>query len=188
MLALFYSNFIMISHYIHSGDLDLLLTKPVSLQFVVTCRYINIGLAIPNLLAGGIMMGVACVKLRIRFSLIKVLGFMLTLANSVALTYALLLFLSMLSFWLIKTRALDELTYALWDFNNMPMHIYSKPIQVIGIFIIPIFVISNFPCMYMLGQINALSLAWSFLAGIFMMALTRRIWHIAIKKYYSACS
>lgn len=44
--GLFFPNFVRVSEYIRSGTLDLLMVKPISLQFLVSLRYIDLGMPI----------------------------------------------------------------------------------------------------------------------------------------------
>ena len=50
--GLFMDNFYALSGHIRSGTLDMYMTKPLSLQFMVSFRHVNFALPIPNLIAG----------------------------------------------------------------------------------------------------------------------------------------
>ncbi len=54
-------------------------------------------------------------------------------------SYSLFLLPQILSFWLMNTSAIAEVTDSMWDFNNMPMDIYNRWIKQVGVFILPIF-------------------------------------------------
>ena len=60
--------------YVKDGTLDILITKPISLQFIVTLRYINFGWACLNLIAGIEMIIIAFIRLNITISVAKVAG------------------------------------------------------------------------------------------------------------------
>src|SRR5690349_17150543 len=51
-MFLFYFNFSSISSLIRNGDLDILITKPISLQFMLTMKQVDYGTPIPNIIAG----------------------------------------------------------------------------------------------------------------------------------------
>lgn len=70
----------------------------------------------------------------------------------------------------------------------MPMVIYTKIIQRIGIFLIPIFTISNFPSMFLVGKISNTLLIWAYIVPIILFVLVRIFWNYAIKNYSSASS
>ncbi len=188
MDALYFPNFSKISEYVRNGDLDTLITKPISLQFLVTLRYVDYGLAIPNVIAGSIMVFVSWTNLNVDLSILNLAGYIFFLLIGVIVTYPVLLFPSLLAFWIVKTQAINDITFALWDFNNMPMGIYGKWLQRIGVFIIPIFLITNFAPMFVLKRLSALDIIWAVIAPILFAILVRFFWKFAMKNYTSASS
>lgn len=66
--GLFYSNFTSLPDKIRTGSLDVLMTKPVSLQFMVTLRQFELGYTVPNVIGGGIMTGVGWQRLGLPFN------------------------------------------------------------------------------------------------------------------------
>jgi ABC-2 type transport system permease protein len=135
-LTAVYAGLFMINNFrlcmkIKDGDLDLLLTKPVSL-----------------------------------YTLGGYLGFMLI---SALVSYSLFLLPQILSFWLINTSAIAEVTDSFWDFNNMPMDIYNTWIKQVGVFVLPIFVISDFPPLFLLGRMSLAYLSWSALLPLILL-------------------
>ncbi|MFD5708732.1 ABC-2 family transporter protein, partial [Bacillus subtilis] len=70
IITAFYTGFIMINFYeipnnIKKGDLDLLIIKPVSLQFMLTLRKIDFSMILSNFLGGTAMVIMAILKLNI---------------------------------------------------------------------------------------------------------------------------
>ncbi len=70
-------------------------------------------------------------------TLVTVGGFAGFMGISSIVGYSLFLFPQILSFWMMNTSAIAEITDSFWDFNNMPMEIYSTWIKITGVFIIP---------------------------------------------------
>ena len=188
-----YAGLFMINNFnlrlkIKDGDLDLLLTKPVSLQFMATLRQADLTLFSVDAIAGLIMVGIAWARLGIPLSLLTVGGYAAFLLISTLVSYCLFLLPQILSFWLMNTSAIAEVTDSFWDFNNMPMEIYDRWIKQIGVFVLPIFVISNFPPMFVLGKMPPVYLAWSALLPIILLALVRLVWKRGLRNYASASS
>lgn len=188
MDAVYYPNVTRIPEYVRSGDLDMMIIKPISTQFMVTLRYIDYGLAVPNVIAGIIMVAVSWSKISIHFGFIKIAGFILFSIIGVIVTYPVVLFPFILSFWIVKTQALNDVTWALWDFNNMPMMIYGKWFQRIGIFAIPIFLITNFAPMFVMNILSGRYALWALIAPILFLSLVKVFWNYAIRNYSSASS
>lgn len=193
MLTGVYAGLFMINNFslrgkIKDGDLDLLLTKPVSLQFMATLRQADLTIFSVDFFAGGIMVAVAWTRLGIPATLFNIGGYIGFLLLSSAVSYSLFLMPQILSFWLMNTSAIAEITDSFWDFNNMPMDIYFNWIKQVGVFILPIFVITNFPPMFVLHKMPPVYLVWSLLLPFILLYLVRRLWSLGLKSYSSASS
>lgn len=188
MDAVFFVNITKLPQYVRDGTLDLFITKPLSVQFIVSFRYFDFGLAVPNIIAGVIMVVVSWSKMDIAVNLLQVGGFVLFTLIGIILTYPILMFPYIISFWIVKTQSLYDIVFALWDFNNMPMGIYGKWLQRFGIFIVPIFVITNFAPMYVMGMLNPGLIIWALVAPFIFIILLRMFWNFAVKNYSSASS
>jgi len=173
---------------IRDGDLDLLLTKPVSVQFMATLRQADLTIFSVDFIAGLIMVGIAWNRLQIPFTLLNVGGFAVFLLISSVIGYGLFLLPQILSFWMINSSAIAEITDSFWDFNNMPMDIYNRWIKLAGVFIIPIFMITNFPPMFVLGKMPPVYMAWSVIAPVLLLTAVRLLWKRGLRSYSSASS
>ena len=173
---------------IRDGELDLLLTKPVSLQFMATLRQADLTIFGVDVVAGGIMVAVAWSRLGIPVNLVTVGGYAGFMVISATVSYSLFLLPQVLSFWLVNTSAIAEVTDSFWDFNNMPMDIYNAWIKQIGVFVLPIFVISNFPPMFVLNKMPPIYLAWSAILPVALLLVVRQVWKIGLRNYSSASS
>ena len=188
-----YAGLFMINNFqlrgkIKDGDLDLLLTKPVSLQFMATLRQADVTIFSVDVIAGLIMVSIAWSRLGIPVTLFHVGGYAVFAALSCLVAYGLFLLPQILSFWLMNTSAIAEITDSFWDFNNMPMDIYTFTIRQVGVFILPIFVISNFPPMFVLHKMPPIYLAWAFLLPVILLYLVRLLWKRGLMSYSSASS
>ncbi len=186
--GLFMMNLFGISDHIRNGTLDLYITKPISLQFMLTLRRSDMGLLLLDVTAGLIMVAVGWTRLQTPVNFLNIIGFTGYLAAGTIVGYAIFLLPQLLSFWLVNSHAISSTVDSFWDFNNMPMGVFNKIIQRVGVFVIPIFVVTNFPAMFVLGRMNTLHAAWGILAPFVFMALTRLVWGVAVKRYSSASS
>ncbi|MDP2989340.1 MAG: ABC-2 family transporter protein [Kiritimatiellota bacterium] len=173
---------------IKDGDLDLLMTKPVSLQFMATLRQADLTIFSVDFIAGGIVVIIAWSRLGIPVTFFTVGGYLGFMAISCLVSYSLFLLPQIFSFWLINTSAIAEISDSFWDFNSMPMDIYSNWIRQIGVFVLPIFVITNFPPMFVLHRLPPVYLAWSAVLPLILLAVVRLVWQRGLKNYSSASS
>jgi ABC-2 type transport system permease protein len=175
-----------IPHKVISGELDILMTKPASLQFLQTFGAFDLAMTFPNVLAGIIMIVIGWSNSQIAFSLHNVSGFVLFIICGIIMTYAFALIASLLVFWVTSRDAIGTLYAALWDFNNMPMAIYPKILQQIGTFIVPIFVITNWSGLFILGELDTLRILYGVTIPIVFLVLSRIMWKRGMRRYYSA--
>jgi len=192
-MTAFYAGMFMINNFrllnkIKDGELDILLTKPVSLQFMATLRQADVTIFMVDAIAGGAVIIIAWARLAIPVTLATVGGFMLLIVTSVIVSYCLFLLPQILSFWLTNTSAIAGITDSFWDFNNMPMGIYTATIQQIGVFILPIFVITNFPPLFLVGKMPPSFMAWALVLPILLLAAVRLLWKKGLRSYASASS
>jgi ABC-2 type transport system permease protein len=193
MLTGIYAGLFMINNFqlrskIKDGDLDLLLTKPISLQFMATLRQADPTIFSVDVIAGLIMVSIAWSHLGIPVTLFHVGGYASFAVLSCLVAYSLFLLPQVLSFWLMNTSAIAEISDSFWDFNNMPMDIYSSTIRSIGVFVLPIFVITNFPPMFVLHKMPSLYAGWSVLLPVALLYLVRVLWMRGLRSYASASS
>ncbi|UUZ84750.1 ABC-2 family transporter protein [Paenibacillus sp. P26] len=184
----FYSNFIRLPEHVRTGTLDMMMTKPISLQFMATLRTIDIGYSIPNLVGGILLVVFGWRRSGIPFTPANTAGFIGFLLLGVVLTYAIFLIPQLISFWTVKTGGVNEISNALFDFNQMPMSIYNKTIQRAGTFVLPVFLITNLSPLYVMQRLSPGQLLWGLAAPVLFLLITRGIWRIAIRSYTSASS
>ena len=185
---LYFGNFASLPGMVQQGDLDLYIVKPVSLQFLVTMRRLDFAYLIPELVAGVIMIAVGWRLAGLPVGALSVAGFLFFLACGCLLTYSLFLLPYILSFWIISVGGIADISNALWDFNNMPSLIYEKWFRRIGTYILPVFVITNFPGLFLMGELSAWACVWGAGAPILFFVLSRTLWKFSLKKYSSASS
>ncbi|MCL2109068.1 MAG: ABC-2 family transporter protein, partial [Oscillospiraceae bacterium] len=185
-MSLFAWNFFFFSWGVNRGDLDLIMVKPVSLMFMSTTRFVNISVPIPNIIGGSVLIAVAWGRLGLQASALNILLFLHFMLAGLVVSYSLFFIPHLSAFWTLKTNGITELSNGLWDFNNMPMQIYNKWWQRLGVFVIPVFVITNFPVMALFDNLTSIYLLWGLIVPILAFVLIRVLWKIAIRKYSSA--
>ena len=172
---------------IRDGSLDLYITKPVSLQFMITLRRSDFGLLVVDMGAGTVMIASGLIRMGDSVNYWRLFGFAGYLVGSCLVAYSLFVIPVLLSFWFVGANIASSVDPT-WDFNNMPMGIYNRAIQNIGVYLIPIFVITNFPAMYLLDRMDGLMTVWGIVAPFLLLWLTRVVFRRAVRRYNSASS
>jgi ABC-2 type transport system permease protein len=186
--GLFMMNFFNFRSLIREGILDMLITRPISLQFSSTLKRSEIGLFLADVIAGIVMVIIGVSRLGIDVSIFRILGYALFIGSGAIIAYSIFLIPEILNFWFVNAAAIAETADSCWDFNLVPMVVYDKYIQRIGIFVLPLFVITNFPSLFMLNKLSAVYIVWGLAAPVIFLLLSRLFWKIAIKNYSSASS
>jgi ABC-2 type transport system permease protein len=186
--GLFMINNFNLRYKIRDGDLDVLVTKPVSVQFMATLKQADLTIFSVDFFAGLIVVGIAWHRLGIPANLYTVGGYAGFFVLSGLTAYSLFLLPQISSFWLVNASAISEVADLFWDFNSMPMDIYSRWIIQLGVFVIPIFVVTNFPPLFVLGKMPQVYLAWSVVLPVILLMVVRLVWGQGLKSYASASS
>jgi ABC-2 type transport system permease protein len=184
--GIFMMNLFQLSSLVRDGSFDVLMTKPVSLQFMATFRRCDIGLFLVDVLAGIVMVVVGMSRAGGLMSLPRLLGYGLFVASGSAMGYAMYLIPQSLVFRIINADGIQGLMDTFWDFNNVPMIVYGKVGRAIGTFVIPMFVITSFPALFALGRMSPLYAAWGLVSPVLFLLLARLCWTAGLKHYSSA--
>ena len=188
IFMLYFGNFNALPGMIQQGELDLYIVKPVSLQFLVTMRRLEFAYMLPNLVAGTVMIVTGWRLAGLPADPFFVAGFLFFLVCGCLLSYSLFLLPYLLAFWIVSLGGIVDIANAMWDFNNMPSMIYGKWGRRIGTYVLPIFVITNFPGLFLMGELGLGACLWGAGAPVLFFIISRRLWKMALKKYSSASS
>ena len=179
-------NMAAMSGYVRKGDLDFLLLRPVSSQFLVSLRWIwpseivnalgGVALAVGAGAMAGAHWGIGGVVLAIAFAL----------CGLVAL-YALWFAAAALSLWLVHS-SLDEMFGSLFDTARYPVSFFRGPARALLTFAFPVAFVTTFPAEALLGRAD-----WRLLpAGAALAAVTligsHLLWQRGLRVYGSASS
>ena len=164
----------------------MLLTKPVNTQFFVTLRKLDFGMPIPNVTCGAALVAYGWQRAGLPVTPAAVAGFLVYFAAGLFLTYCLFLIPELLAFWFVANNGVQALSAAVYDFNNTPMNLYPKWLQRLGMFVLPVFVITNFPTLFVMGALPPALQAWGLAAPVLVFAVQRFVWKRAMRRYTSA--
>jgi ABC-2 type transport system permease protein len=186
--GLYAMNFLEMREHVREGTIDLLMIKPVSLQFLLTLKRTDPGIFLTDFIAGTVIVVVAWSRLAIPVTFVNIGGYILFLGIGAVVGYALFLIPQLLTFWFVRAHALFDVADAFWDFNIVPMVSYNRVIQLAGLIVIPIFMVTNLPPLFVIGKLNPLYLILGFLSPFVFILLSRFLFTRALKKYNSTGS
>lgn len=184
----FYRGYTAIPGYVKQGDLDILLTKPLSLWFLVTFSKLDYAMPVPNGAVGIALIVYGWQKTGLPVTAGAILGFAGFILLSTMTTLFFFLIPHILAFWFVGVNGVVHLSADLWDFGNMPGQLYGKFIDRMGTFVFPVFLITNYPVWFIMGKVETYMALWAVLAPFLALFVSQIFWKLALKRYTSASS
>lgn len=185
-MVLFQENLDTMTEKIRKGDMDLLLTKPVSSQFMMSFRKTSTAM-LGNLIIGTSWLTYSIISLE-NFEWIRLGWLIFLLPIAVITTYSLRMLVSTVS--VIVTRA-DYLQFAWYQIARLglrPDKMYAPFLRYIVLTIIPLAATASVPARALLDPPEVGLFIWiGFVSGFFLW-LSTRFWNFALKHYTSASS
>ncbi len=186
-MLLFSENLDRLSDKVRRGELDLLLSKPVNSQFMMSFQRLSTPYLINILITIGYL-NWAFFSLPEPPSGWRLLMLIVLVPCSLMITYGMRFFFSAAA--LIFARA-ENINYIWWQFYRLGMRpdaLYPPWLRYIVLTVIPVGFLASVPARLILG-----SNEWGFIVaaiglGAFMVWVSTRFWAFALKRYSSASS
>lgn len=188
----FFNIFTGLPEDIHSGAFDDILVKPVSiLPFLMCSRFLFNYIAHISL---SVVVLVLCIwNLEIELSFLNAVYFIFVLICGSLLYSAFFLFVATLSFFFVKTDALEDIIYFFREVSFYPLSIFPRVIQIIMSVVLPYAMINFFPLQHFLKKSDYLMFdPWIVyvapVVSILLFVLSVCFFQYGIKKYKSTGS
>jgi ABC-2 type transport system permease protein len=187
--ALFYVNLANLPDLVRTGRLDLMLTLPVDAQFAVSTRQVSFDCLVNALVGVGIVV-FAMAKLGIVPGFTQLVLFAAAVPLGIAVHYAVMLSLSSMSFWIIRAQSFIHGYFNLFHIGRYPEAVFRGVFRFIFTWLVPIILVSNVPAAVLARPFEDpwAGLGMLSLATVFILAATRALWLLALRRYGSASS
>jgi len=180
-----YPNLAAMGDMVNSGSLDLLLTKPVNAQIMVSFRRISLE-ELGSLATATMLLAWLTARGTIVWSVTACAHFATGLLCSLIIIYCGFLVLISLA---ILMEKLDNITQLLWSFFSLyhyPIDIYPKRIQHVFFSFLPVAFISTVPAAALLGRAELHTTFLGIAVTLLALILSSWLWKITIRAYTSA--
>lgn len=171
---------------VRKGELDFILVKPVSSQFLVSFQKIATA-SFGNLLIaiGFFIYAVSQIE---DFNWYRVFWFLLVLPTSFVVVYASRFFFTCLNLIFVKSESVQFLWYNCYKLGMRPDSIYFPFMKLILLTVFPMSFVASVPSRMLLEPPNAYLIAWSLIIGPLFLYLSSKFWKFCLRYYASASS
>ena len=170
---------------VRSGQLDLMLVRPVDAQLYVSFRRLDVW-RLADVAAGLALVGIALAHLGRTPSLAQVVAFLITLASAVALVYAIWVALMSLAFWFVAVENLSVLFDAVFEAARYPVTAYPGALRFLFVYLIPIAWTTTIPAATLTSRLRPITALGATATATAALTLARFIWRRALRRYTSA--
>jgi ABC-2 type transport system permease protein len=172
---------------IRSGAFDYVLLKPVDAQFMISAsRYEP--WKIFDLVGAIALVVYAFVQRGHAPAIGDVCVGIVLLGGGVLAMYSLWIVAAAVSFWVVRLDNLNYLLGAIFDTARWPVQVFRGAWRIVFTFVIPVAVMTTFPAMALLGQLDARTVLATLAGVVAMLGISRLVWRAAIRNYTSASS
>lgn len=168
-----------------SGDLDLVLAKPMSALFRVLMGGADIIdlVTIPPLIAVIVYVGGL-----LNPTVLQVTAYIFLIINGILIATA--FHIAVLAFGIL-TLEVDHTIMLYRDIINLgrlPVDVYKQPLRAVLTFLIPVGVMITLPAKALMGLVSLQGIFLSFILGVVAVVSARKFWSFALTRYASASS
>lgn len=177
----------MAKEYVHTGEYDFYLTKPVNSLIMVSLskpRVYNILIIIFT-----VSLGIwSVIKSGSEISPWNVFGFLIMFVLAIILFYFLTVISIVPSFWFIRLYSLSDLMNRAIQFMRYPSGIYSLFVRVIFYTALPILAVTYLPAWILFNDIKIIYIIYMIAITLVFGALSFYLWKLGERHYGSASS
>lgn len=185
--ALFWETLTSLSRLVNTGELDLVLTKPMSAQFYVSVRRI----AFMNLAPATFGLGIAgwgMSRLGTVPTAAEMGAYLLLCACAVVACYA-LWFASVLGvFWTGRLQNAGAIFEPVVSMARVPTDSLRGPLRLAFTFVLPLAFVGTVPAQALLGLAEPWHVPYAVGLALALVVGSNRLWHRALRSYSSASS
>jgi len=185
--ALFHRNMQRLSEMVNKGELDFVLIRPISSQFLVSIRYVDFG-DLPTAVVGIAYILIGLGRLGLRPGPLEIGGYLVLVCSALLSLYAIWFIVVTLVLWTGRINNIAAVVEPFMGLARMPSDVYqglAKPILTYGL---PIAAIATLPSKALLGVVEPAMVPYQAGLAIVLLWASHRFWHYSLRRYSSASS
>lgn len=172
---------------IQQGTLDYALTKPEDAQLIVSVREVAIWQSV-DILTGLAIVVLGATRLQGQVGPKEALLFLLVLALGAVMIYSFWMILTTIAFWVVRMDQIVELFQGVYAAGRYPVGIYPGWLRYGLTFLVPIAFAVTVPAEALTGRLSGAEVAGAVALAALLLALTRVVWRLGLRRYSGASS
>jgi ABC-2 type transport system permease protein len=185
-MIFFSENLDRMSEKVRKGELDLLLAKPISSQFMISCQRVNTAI-IGNLVLAVSWLTYALIGLP-DFNWLRLLWLLLLVPAGLLSLYAIRFSFCSLALMFTRADNVQYLWYQLYRLGMRPDSIYAPWLKYMILTLLPVAAVASVPSRALLNPPDLWLFAWVTIWTAGLLYLSHRFWNFCLKFYSSASS
>jgi ABC-2 type transport system permease protein len=172
---------------VNKGELDFVLIRPISSQFLVSIRYVDFG-DLPTAVVGIAYIVIGVGRLGLAPGPVEVGSFVVLVLSALLSLYAIWFILVTLVLWTGRINNIAAVVEPFMGLARMPSDVYqglAKPILTYGL---PIAAIATLPSKALLGIVEPGMVPYQLVLAAVLLWLSHWFWHFSLRRYTSASS
>jgi ABC-2 type transport system permease protein len=186
-MVLFSENLDRISEKVRRGDIDLLLTKPINSQFMLSFQRLNTSYVL-NIALTLIWLTWSLIRLDHAFIWTRLLLLIILIPCSLAIVYGIRFLFSVTALIFTQAENINYVWYQIYRLGTRPDSIYPPWLRYTILTIIPVGFVASVPARLILGEQSYELIAASIGLAATSVFLSRFFWKFALRFYSSASS
>lgn len=182
----FFDNLDNFSEKVKKGDLDLILSKPVNAQFMVSLQKANTSL-FGNLLLGSGWF-IYAISIYPDFQMLRLLWLLLLIPCSLTIMYTIRFFFACLCVIFTQAQNLQFVWWQLYRLGLRPDSIYPMKLRIFLLTIFPIATLISVPARALINPADFSYLLLPIIIAPLFLYFSHRFWRFSLKFYSSASS
>lgn len=185
--ALFERNMQRLSDMVNKGELDFVLIRPISSQFLVSTRYIDFG-DLPTALVGAGYVLIGVQRLGLTPGPAEIGLYLLLLGCALLAVYALWFMSVTLVFWTGRINNIAAAMAAVISVARVPSDVYRGLVRPLLTYVLPIAAVATLPSKALLDLLEPALAPYQVGLTAVLLWASHRFWHYSLRRYTSASS
>ena len=173
---------------VHTGKLDIYITKPINTLFFVAFENMDFG-SILLLIPGIMMITYSALRLGVAVDLGHILGYSFLIILMLVLMFDLMIIIRSAAFWFTRVDSLHEFENEMVNFSfRVPGVVFKGISKLIFYILLPYGLMATAPTQFFTGVLDSRYWILTLLVCVTFTFLSQFIWKLGLKRYGSASS